>query len=643
MRKPFLITCLLLSTATIFSQIKLKPEVIEQANALIKKYPKQDFVSLKNKEVYSFKYSPKTKKVEAQFIFEEHIMGLKESLYFKEAVYYNEQSEVSGVSGKSYRNSMIKVYPSKKKYSSEGIFYDDAMISTFGFSLATRGDNVKYFYQYKYKDIKYFTRLNFHSYYPKEEMVIEVNVPDWLELEFVELNFEGYDIVRSETYNEKEKIKKITYSVKNLKPIIGGDFTISRPNQLPHVLVLSKSYEYKGEKNNLFATTDDLYSWYASLVKKMDNKPEELKEIVTELTAKAKTPQDKVENIFYWVQDNIRYIAYENGIMGFKPANANEVYKKKYGDCKGMANLTCEMLKIAGFDARLTWIGTRRIPYTYKTPSLAVDNHMITTLFLEGKKYYLDATEKGVAFNDYAHRIQGQDVMIENGEDYEIAEVPEFDEKHNLEKSVVNYTFGDNTSLVGNGINIYHGEEKNNMRYKLKTVSKADLEKRLGKYIGNYSNNVEVANVQLSDYSDRNLPVEFKYDLSVANQITEVANERYINLEMDFDFDGIKTEENRNMNFDFNQKVYLDRLTTLVIPEGFDVDYLPEPINVDNGEYTFDLTYSFNKETRTIEYKKNIVIKTGIVSVSNFENWNGTIKKLKTFYNDQIVLIKTKL
>ena len=58
-------------------------------------------------------------------------------------------------------------------------------------------------------------------------------------------------------------------------------------------------------------------------------------------------------------------------------------------------------------DARLTWIGTRSIPYDYTIPSLAVDNHMICTVFLGEEKYFLDATEEYVGFGDYAYRIQG--------------------------------------------------------------------------------------------------------------------------------------------------------------------------------------------------------------------------------------------
>ena len=72
------------------------------------------------------------------------------------------------------------------------------------------------------------------------------------------------------------------------------------------------------------------------------------------------------------------------------------------------------MLTIAGFDARLTWIGTSDLPYAYSLPSLVVDNHMICTVILNGKKYFLDGMEEYIALSDYAQRIQGKQVLIED-------------------------------------------------------------------------------------------------------------------------------------------------------------------------------------------------------------------------------------
>jgi hypothetical protein len=44
------------------------------------------------------------------------------------------------------------------------------------------------------------------------------------------------------------------------------------------------------------------------------------------------------------------------------------VLQKKYGDCKGMGNLTAEMLKAIGLNGRICWLGTNHIAYDYSTP-----------------------------------------------------------------------------------------------------------------------------------------------------------------------------------------------------------------------------------------------------------------------------------
>src|SRR5690606_25504057 len=143
----------------------------------------------------------------------------------------------------------------------------------------------------------------------------------------------------------------------------------------------------------IFATTQDLYNWYNSLALELKNDKKDLKPLVDSLTKNATTNYQKIQNIFYWIQDNIRYIAFEDGLAGFKPDEAAKVYKNKYGDCKGVANLAKVMLEIAGVDARLTWIGTRGRVYGYSIPSLMVDNHMICTAIDGDTMYHIDPTE----------------------------------------------------------------------------------------------------------------------------------------------------------------------------------------------------------------------------------------------------------
>ena len=70
-----------------------------------------------------------------------------------------------------------------------------------------------------------------------------------------------------------------------------------------------------------------MYAWYNYLYKNAKNDDSPLKATVARLTEGKTSDEDKVKSIYYWVQDNIRYIAYEEGYAGFIPQTVQEVYK----------------------------------------------------------------------------------------------------------------------------------------------------------------------------------------------------------------------------------------------------------------------------------------------------------------------------
>jgi len=214
-----------------------------------------------------------------------------------------------------------------------------------------------------------------------------------MKIEIKEYNFEGFDIKKTTTYSAKDDADIIKYSIRNL-PERKSDRNLPGPSYIfPHLLVLCKSADINGQSFTYFSTVADQYAWYKKITGLMKNDPSVIKQKAQEITAHCTDDLQKIKAVLYWVHNNIRYVAFEDGIAGFKPDEAQNVLNKKYGDCKGMANLTKELLKSLGFDARLTWIGTNHIAYDYSTPSLCVDNHMICCLNYKGQRYFLDGTE----------------------------------------------------------------------------------------------------------------------------------------------------------------------------------------------------------------------------------------------------------
>jgi len=629
---------LMISTATA-QRFAAKPEDAALADDLSKKFEKSDQAAMESASKYTFMFEARSEaKVSALLQFSEALIALKDESTFYTSIFYDEQSEISRVRANyGTKSKPYLLYPNYEDYTPGGYFYSDAKICKFSLNFDTRGDRKRYEYLKKHKDVKYLTKAFFHSGLPTLQRTLEFVVPDWLGVELVEINFEGFDIEKSVEPNTRMKNTVYKYTMKNLDPLKSESNAPNISKRFPHIIILCKSYEKGLDKGTLFHETKDLYSWYRSLTQELKNEKEELKPLVEGLIADASSDIDKVKAIFYWVQDNVRYIAFEDGIMGFKPDEASEVYKKKYGDCKGMANLTKNMLEIAGLDARLTWIGTRAIPYDYSIPSLAVDNHMICTVYINDKQFFLDATEEYVGFGDYAYRIQGRPVLIEDGENYKLDKVPEFDNDHNKTVSSSKLQI-EGQLLKGQAEVKHHGESKTNILRQYAYIQSQEKENAIKAFLSDDDKNMSVSNIATSDFDKREVPVEMSYDLEWSNQITSVAGEVYVNITWKREYINSEFDEDRVNDYEFPYKVSIISNTTLDIPAGYKVDYVPGAVEAKNEDFSFDL--KFTQSGNSILYTKKITINNAIVRSEDFEYWNATVRKLRSFYKDQIVLVK---
>ena len=625
--------------------IGVKPEDAKLANQLKAKYKGKDLgvVALHSKDEVSFSLAT-SKALSSPVLAEKNtisnFISVKDNYYYEDAIFYNVQSEITNLWAKSPRGMPIIVSPTNKTYQENGIFYSDAKVCEYGFPFETKGTRINLSYTERYYDVKYLTSVFFHDRFPMEEKIISFTVPDWLNVELKEMNFSGFGIEKSVAEDAKKKTKTYTYTAKDLRAYKSEQDAPNISHNYPHILVLCKSYKTKdGSENKLFESVKDLYAWYSSLTKMVKNDPADLKPIVERITASKNTDSEKIEAIYYWVQDNIRYIAFENGIMGFKPEAAQNVYKNKYGYCKGMANLTKEMLKVAGYDARLTWIGTRDIPYDYSTPSLCVDNHMICTVILNGKKYFLDATVDYLALNDYEHAIQGRQVLIEDGDNYILDNIPEFGiERNKLENSTSLVL--DKDVLKGQFKSISNGEEKIMVLNGLASIGSDDKQNALRKYVSGGNSNVQVSNITTSNLEERQKPLEINYNFELTNHVTS-ANEKeiYIIIDKDNEYSSSEIDTSERVNdYEMSHKICIVSKTEFTVPVGFRIESMPDQVEKKYPDFSFSLKYELVKNK--IIYTKKITIDNAIIRKKDFALWNGCIKAIRNFYKDPIQLSK---
>ncbi|MBL4651499.1 MAG: transglutaminase domain-containing protein [Flavobacteriales bacterium] len=353
------------------------------------------------------------------------------------------------------------------------------------------------------------------------------------------------------------------------------------------------------------------------------------------------TEQEKVKAIYYWVQDNIKYIAMEAGLGGFIPEEAAEVCKNKYGDCKGMSSITDQMLTIAGIESHLPWIGSRDLIYKYnEIPTPVVDNHMICTYINGDTFHFLDATGSEVPLSLSTSFIQGKEALIDMGDGkFQIHEVPIIDRLTNLEIDTTNFTIDETGKVIGKTKYISNGLNSIHLRRSLKGRTHNELKKYVSSYNAKGNNKFIVDTFQVDNIKDKDLPINISLEYTIQDYVTINGDELYVNMHLDRYFVNGKIDDDRENAYESDFKSTSRNVAYLDVPEGYAINYIPENDSSQDELFGYNIKYTkVNDKQIMLEFEvyENYLI----LSPEHFEDWNKMIKKLKNNYSETVILKK---
>ncbi len=541
--------------------------------------------------------------------------------------------------GKGYKK--IKVTEVKTQNSpSEGIFYDDVKETAFDFPAVTAGSICSVSYTETDKDGHLFSPYFFVSYMPVINQKFTLSFPADMDVKYIVKN----DAAHAVGFTEDRKGKEHTYQF-SAHDLDSPDFYDDAPNRkyyAPHVIFQIVSYkDDQGKTVNYLGNLDDLYRWNYNFVKDIPAKEPKLQGLVDSLVKGFSSPSDKARNIYKWVQSNIKYVAFEEGMEGFVPRKPGLVCDRRFGDCKDMACLLTTLLQMAGIDAYFTWIGTRDIPYDYTDVSLPItDNHMISAANINGQWIFLDATDPNCIFGFPSGFIQGKQALVAISEkEYKALRVPEVEAEKN---SIVDSTF---ITMADNGIKgkmsvYYNGycgiDVYNSLLYKDAKDTRDYVKYRMGK-----ASNKFIMNDYSLHYVDKDKKiVNIKADFDVPDYSKKIADELYINLNLEKFFSGsaVIDTAKRRVAVEHEYKYSVEQYTVLNVPDTYKISYLPKNFTLSNDVMDFAINYTQQENKviaqQTLQYKKLLV------QPVDFDKWNNSVKQILTQYKEQLVLQK---
>lgn len=544
---------------------------------------------------------------------------------------YDNESSIDKVKIKGIKG----VQPQYRLYSSNDIFYTDAKICYFRLDFQEKGKVGKVEFEKTFKNPRYFTRILLAEPEYVKTKTVKIVVPAWMKAEFVEYNL-GSNIKKEILTNQKDNTHTYVYTIENQEAMADEPMMQGTSFIYPHILILNKQSNINGIKTSYFETLSDQYNWYKQIVNDVNNDKNIISNKAKEITRNSKTDLDKIKDIYAWVQSNIRYVAFEDGIAGFKPDDAQEVMRKKFGDCKGMANLVKSLLEAEGFDARLSWLGTNHIIYDYSTPSLSVDNHMICALLYNGKTYYLDPTYEYMPLGKYPQSIQGRQVMIENKEEFILDRIPVFPAEMNTDSLYCKFMINDG-KMTGQAVRYFMGESKERILSLIHATPKDKIDEALKYFAQNGNIQDKATNLRLEDATSKTEVTYLAYDIENNSGIQQLDKELYIDMNPIKDFINRSIDiQKRKTNLLLPYLYRIVREIDLIIPQNYTLTHTPENFTIDRNKYLFKISYI--KKANKLTCRCELMIKDPLIEKSSFEQWNADITQLKKNYQEQIVL-----
>jgi len=131
-----------------------------------------------------------------------------------------------------------------------------------------------------------------------------------------------------------------------------------------------------------FASWKDFVAWYGAAVQGFTDPDDQIRALAYELTAGAKTREQKVARLFQFVADEIRYVNYVSA-EAWLPNRPQQVLARRQGDCDDKAILLIALLRAVGIEATEVLLQSR---YTAQ-PSVLLSSRVAIPLFDHGIAY----------------------------------------------------------------------------------------------------------------------------------------------------------------------------------------------------------------------------------------------------------------
>ncbi|MCZ4222334.1 DUF3857 and transglutaminase domain-containing protein [Pedobacter rhodius] len=436
-----------------------------------------------------------------------------------------------------------------------------------------------------------------------------LNLPSWRAIKGFDISVEqsAYTIQKNKFYQLRYLTStdlktdsvtigdKVKYSWKsnNVQAVTREPMAVGVDNISAWVKASPNEFEFDNTTGN-FNNWKNFGAWIYKLNEGGNRLPDVTRALLQKLVKDAKTPKEKIQILYNYLQQNTRYVSVQLGVGGFRPILAEKVAQVNYGDCKALSNYMKALLNEVGISSNLIVIGNGMPSLNQNYSSIGQANHMILCVPLPKDTTYLECTSQYKPMGFIGYDNADRNVLMITDAGGKIVHTPAYSAKDNyqIRKTKINFS---EDGIADISIKSLYGNAQFEDNFTM--LLKEPIEQRK---ILIERNDIPGAELTTFKYEqvNRNLPVMTEEINLKSNQILTKGGDRFfLMLNQVNRKESIPPKvENRKTYFAVPFSYTDEDEITYALPNGFKVEFIPKDIAINSefGSYTAKFTSKDN-------------------------------------------------
>lgn len=465
-----------------------------------------------------------------------------------------------------------------------------------------------------------------------EKASLRVEMPKGMKLRYHESNMP--DNVKQETTATHDVY---LWQVQNLTPVRQEPYGPELIDMVPMVRTAPTVFEVDGYQGNM-----ESWESYGLFIDKLnqgrDVLPAETVQKLQSMVAGAKTPEEKIQKVYDYLQGKTRYVSIQLGIGGWQPFEASFVDSKGYGDCKALTNYTQAMLKTVGINSYQALIraGGDETDILTSFPSSQF-NHVVLCVPTANDTIWLECTSQDVPAGYAGSHTGSRHALLITPEGGRLVTTPDYSALDNVQRRTVKVKLDEKGNGKASVSTLYTGLQQESRSGVLHNYKPEEQKKWI--YQQTRIPSFEIASFKLEQKKERLPSVTEKLELDLRQSATISGKRMFLTTNLMNKWSYVpepletrKTDIIRTMAF-----LDIDSIT-YELPVGYMLEYKPQNVvqKTEFGEYKT----SVKVEGQQVTYVRTLQMNKGSYSKDLYSKYLEFLNQIIKNDTQQVVFVK---